>query len=748
MQPFATKVFSDRARESALAVRRHQAALGPSAATGGMANPKIRARVAEILAAKQKKAKVKAAPKGKGKKAPDPAKAKAKADRAKETAAKKQEREKAKLARDMERTGKQATRETARKQKVAERATAAQAKQAAQQKKLKQAAAAKKEKAKAAAGKQASAQAKQGERAQAIAARQKLRERTQVDRTAATKEKQAAAQQHKTRVLSEKIKRGEKLSASDQVDAEDAGLVKRAGKAMDFAIKQSDEERAMFAKLSGGRGKGKGYDKSKSKLTTGKEKGGGGDTHVDPAHAPTGHPSRSRAYSPEGLEAHARSGNQGFLGFEHENGMRVLIQTNTNKKGTPVRGTHRITVHHASGGYTETQTNNANSKHFGQQLKDRGMIYVSPHVSLGGTKALGDIDMDDEILDLDDLAIKAGARHSKLDASHLDEAARHLHAAGATCPDCAPDDDTSDVLDDDASKAIKSIMDNPQWYASHECNDIAQAASGLSTLVMLIQSELSEEDEDDKSITQLVDAARTLIDFIGGELDELEGAASDAADGKTAGDVPMAKAWGGAVKAADDGSIAGLGVLYATKTTHDLEKDYYDKNTDLWLDHWGWPRPITYHHGMDKGTRDDPVIGHWTKATVTDEGVWLEGQLDRAHRYYKAIKELAQRGYLKISSDSGPQWVIREPQSNGANYIKRWPLVSASLTVTPMEPRMFPVEVKALLAELGYEAIANEEPEAVNPESARRDGVKADDERARRILLEIECMELMEETAR
>ena len=199
---------------------------------------------------------------------------------------------------------------------------------------------------------------------------------------------------------------------------------------------------------------------------------------------------------------------------------------------------------------------------------------------------------------------------------------------------------------------------------------------------------------------------------------------------------------GGAVKAADDDTIKGMAILYAAKATHDLERDYYDKDTDLWLDHWGWPKPITYHHGMDKDTRSDPVIGHWTKAVQTDEGVWLEGQLDRAHKYYKAIKELARRGYLKISSDSGPQWVIREPQSNGANYIKRWPLVTASVTVTPMEPRMLPIEVKAYLAEIGYETI-DDSPEAINPDDARRDGVKAsDDERARRLLLELDLLEL------
>ncbi len=689
MQNAALKVFSDRARASALAVRRHQDALGPSqqpagpgAQAGGL-SPAIAARVKEILAAKQK-GKAKAG--GKGKKGPDPAKAKAKAEREKAAAAKKQEREQARV----ERAGKQLSAATARETAKRERVAAQAKRQVAQQKKLKQAAQAKRAKGKASASAKTErakqAQAKQATRTQAAKERLAKAASTKQERTAAqakkqaeaqAKQKQAAsdraakqtqAQQHKTRVLSEKIKRGEKLSASDQVDAEDAGLVKKAGKALDMS---------------------------------------------------------------------------------------------------------------------------------------------------------------------DDLAIKAGARHSKLDMDHIQGIHDHAVAAGAQCD--PGDDETGDEA---AGKAIKGIMDNPQWYASHECNDIMQASSALQTLAMLIQSELSEEDEDDADISQLCDAAETLLEFIQGELKELSSAASDAADGKTAGDVPMAKAigvredvnpkagvaeygsvafadaknkkypidtedhiraawnyiskdanaakydpdevaqikakivsawkktidkagppsagkavddaWlhidGGAIKAADGDTIGGLAVLYATKSTHDLEKDFYDKDTDLWLNHWGWPRPITYHHGMDAGTRDDPVIGHWTKATVTDEGVWLEGQLDRAHRYYKAVKELARRGYLKISSDSGPQWVIREPQSNGANYIKRWPLVTASVTVTPMEPRMFPVEVKAFLAELGYEAIENESPEAIKSELARHDDAQASDERARRLLLELDILQL-EETA-
>ena len=573
----AIKVFSDAARASALAVRRGGQALGaaekptgPGVQMGGMTvSPAIAARVKQILAEQASKGKKKAGSKGKGK-AGAAQHAKAAADRAKAKA----ERVAKAAAAKQERTQKQAERATAQKQKQAERVATQAKKQAEHQAKLKQAAGKAKEKAKAAKQKQGAAHAAQQEKAKAAQA------------------KQSAAQQHKTRVLAEKIKMGQKLSAADTVDAQDAGLIK-AGKAIDMS----------------------------------------------------------------------------------------------------------------------------------------------------------------------ELAIKAGARHSKMDMSHIQGIHDHAVACGANCaagddPENNPEEGDTDETDIAAGKAIKGIMDNPQWYASHECGDIMQASSALQTIAMLIQSELSEEDEDDADIAMLCDAARTLLKFIGGELDELEGAAGDAADNASMG--PMNKAvsdnWlhiqGGAIKAmADSDDIGGYAVLFGDAANHDIEKDYYTKSTNFWIDDFGWPRPITYHHGMDAATRDDPVIGHWTKATIDDTGVWLDGQLNRAHAYYKAIKQLAARGYLKLSSDSAPQWVQREKQPNGANFVKRWPMITASCTVTPMEPRMMPVEVKAYLAELGYETI-DDSPEAINPDAARRDGVKAaESERARRLLLELELLQLEMETA-
>ena len=435
-------------------------------------------------------------------------------------------------------------------------------------------------------------------------------------------------------------------------------------------------------------------------------------------------------------------------------------------------------------------------------------------------------------LDMSELAIKAGARHSRTDIQHL----QSIHDSSVACgASCGPEDDDSDAgdldEDDEGVKAIKGIMGNPLYYAQHECQDIMQAANALSTMAMLIQSELVEEDEDPQHIAMLCDAAHTLVDFIDSELDELEKAGKDAAHDAGMGPMKaiteredvnpkagvaeygdvtfadaknkkypidtadhtrsalsyfskeenkakysaedqksiMAKivaawkklidkagppsagkamddAWlhleGDAIKALENDIIRGYAVRFGDADHADLQHDYYTKATDFWLDHFGWPRPITYHHGMDAGTRNDPVVGHWLKAGVDDVGIWMEGQMDRAHAYYKAMKELAARGYIRLSSDSAPQWVIREKQQNGVNEIKRWPLITSSLTVTPMEPRMLPVEVKAFLAELGFEGI-DDSPEVINPDAARLDEAKAaDDERARVLLLELDLLEL------
>lgn len=680
-------MFSERARESALRVRRHQSALGATQQpdASGM-TPAIAARVKEILAQQagngKKKGKAHAKPKA-NPKAKAAAAAAKKAEREKAAQAKKVEREKAKTERTAASTAKREATQAARAKTKAERVAAQQAKQAT---------AAKKKQTAIAKAKHAQKQA-------------------------AAKKKQAAhardeQQQQRTLIQS----------------------FRHATKAQDgYAIKQSAEERAMFAAMGESGSLRPQNSKGNRPKSSGHAAGAGGATVSGDS------------------EAHAR--------FVQTKQKVAALQKEQRTLKTKIRQVDAKLKQRPSAKdrLAQLRDKQARLNELGQKLTKGGLTLAETRAIAAQLKQIrAEKALHLEDIAMTDLAIKAGARNARADKAHLDTAALHLHAAGAVCPDCAPEDEADD---DDATKAIKGIMDDPGYYAQHECGDIMQASSGLQTLAMLIQSELGEDDEDDAQIQKLCDAAETLITFMQGELDELRGAAKDDADGKTAGDVPMAKAVsraiagfnetfleshiaGGAIKAiGDNDEIGGYAVLFGDADAPDIERDYYTKSTNFWLDDFGWPRPITYHHGMDAGTRDDPVIGHWTKAAVDDTGVWLSGQLNRAHAYYKAIKELAARGYLKLSSDSAPQWVQREKQANGANFVKRWPLITASTTVTPMEPRMLPVEVKAYLAELGYSDI-DDSPEAVTSESVRRDGVKTDDERTRRLILELDILEL------
>lgn len=219
---------------------------------------------------------------------------------------------------------------------------------------------------------------------------------------------------------------------------------------------------------------------------------------------------------------------------------------------------------------------------------------------------------------------------------------------------------------------------------------------------------------------------------------------------------------GGAVKMADDDTVLGPAIwLDGAPDRHDLShmRDYFTKDTQFWLDQWD-RRPILWHHALDEsdilmemrkgGASDDevkamqealvylranPVLGTWTKATVDPIAVWLKGQLNKAHRYRSAVKDLIDKGFIKISTDSAPHLVVRERRSNGTHEVKRWPIIAGSLTVSAAEPRLFDVQaIKAL-----YDGAGVPIPRELIEEGEQE--VKSDD-RARLIGLELDLLEL------
>lgn len=142
-----------------------------------------------------------------------------------------------------------------------------------------------------------------------------------------------------------------------------------------------------------------------------------------------------------------------------------------------------------------------------------------------------------------------------------------------------------------------------------------------------------------------------------------------------------------AVKAIGKDTIRGYAALWGSPERVDLDREFFTSDTDFWdAPLKGVTRPLTWDHAQDDATKTNPVIGS-IKAMGDDEvGRWYEAQLDTSHKYRKAIDRLIEVGALGTSSDSAPQYVLREQRGKGV-WLKRWPLFAAALTATPCEPR-------------------------------------------------------------
>jgi hypothetical protein len=251
-------------------------------------------------------------------------------------------------------------------------------------------------------------------------------------------------------------------------------------------------------------------------------------------------------------------------------------------------------------------------------------------------------------------------------------------------------DDLTPILDD-MQATIAELADLPEIKAGrrNSTSDQAQIDAGYEMAMQLcdifegLGADTGEEAGEEMGMEE--------------EMGEMEGKSSYMLDGD-------------AVKALDGDRVGALAIRFGSADEPDMSqmRDFFTKSTDFWLDAWD-RRPMLYHHAMDEDTSDAPRIGTWTKAEIKDEGVWLEGQLDRSHRYYSAIKELVRRGALRLSSDSAPH-LVRRAVKGDTHEVTRWPLLAASLTPTPAEPRLTAVSFKTLMAELGLDAIDNPGP--------------------------------------
>ncbi len=149
--------------------------------------------------------------------------------------------------------------------------------------------------------------------------------------------------------------------------------------------------------------------------------------------------------------------------------------------------------------------------------------------------------------------------------------------------------------------------------------------------------------------------------------------------------------FGDAVKAMGGGKVGGYLVLFSTDSDPDLTGDFFTKNTDFFFDEA--PKAvILYDHGLDP-TLKARKLGRGS-LRIDDVGVWVETQLELRDEYEKAIYAMAEAGKLGWSSGSAPHLVERTPVKKSVE-IKSWPIVEASLTPVPTEPRTAAITLKS-----------------------------------------------------
>lgn len=238
-------------------------------------------------------------------------------------------------------------------------------------------------------------------------------------------------------------------------------------------------------------------------------------------------------------------------------------------------------------------------------------------------------------------------------------------------------------------------------YARQEAWDVQQAAQALSMIAQMVHNEVDEP----MDMMTLADIMFSLVEFIKGEIKEMEEAAKQG-DNYAKSIPAVVKTQEPtlnlsyvkslnietlpdmAVKYVALDQIKGYTYLWGNPKVTDIEMEYFTKDTNFWDETLGKsPRPLTWDHAQDDSLKAHPVIGQITDFGDDEIGRWYVAKLDRSHKYRKAIDALIEAGKLGTSSDSAPQYVQRV-KTGKSTWLKEWPWFASALTDTPAEPRM------------------------------------------------------------
>jgi hypothetical protein len=151
-----------------------------------------------------------------------------------------------------------------------------------------------------------------------------------------------------------------------------------------------------------------------------------------------------------------------------------------------------------------------------------------------------------------------------------------------------------------------------------------------------------------------------------------------------------------------DTIIEGYGVPFGL----DLDGQQFSAKSDLCLDWFpNGGRPILFHHGFDETIKMAP-IGREIESELTDDGLWVRAQLDKASKYYSRVKQLVEKGVVGWSSGA-PDHKVKIAK-NG--HIDLWPSVEFSLTPTPSKPNSVAYAMKSAQVLEALESVGAEIP--------------------------------------
>lgn len=271
----------------------------------------------------------------------------------------------------------------------------------------------------------------------------------------------------------------------------------------------------------------------------------------------------------------------------------------------------------------------------------------------------------------------------------------------------------------DLPAEVKSIMGDGvlAGMIERETYNVRTACNALSILSDLTSSEAWEADEDPRDVRQIASIMQQLARYVADEASEII-QAIDAKASASSTDVandPFAPAMLSArvlslgyvkslhlpideerakdlfaAKSIGPNRIRAYSHLWGDPQLVDVEAEFFTPESDFWDEALkSLRRPLTYDHAQEEATKSAPIVGFIDGFGDDEIGRWYEAELEKNHRYRKAVDRLISQRALGSSSDSAPQYVVRKSAKNGATWLAVWPWFACALTPTPAEPRMF-----------------------------------------------------------